>query len=53
MCVAQPLVRILDFSCVVILDANLSKYGKLSDIFGRKTMLQVSYFLFALGGAIW
>ncbi|KAF2099452.1 MFS general substrate transporter [Rhizodiscina lignyota] len=27
-------------------------YGKLSDIFGRKTMLQVAYFLFALGGLI-
>lgn len=26
-------------------------YGKLSDIFGRKTMLQVAYLLFALGGA--
>jgi MFS family permease len=32
---------------------NTSKYGKLSDIFGRKVMLQVAYFLFALGGAIW
>ena len=33
-------------------DNGTSQYGKLSDIFGKKTMLIVAYVLFTVGCAI-
>jgi hypothetical protein len=33
--------------------ADFDKYGKLSDTFGRRFMLQFSYGLFAAGSLLW
>lgn len=39
--------------CLVILFLTLLQYGKLSDIFGRKSNLTVAYIFFGVGLFIW
>jgi MFS family permease len=54
-CAVQPLVSerlLLNLSLHDFFLTNATQYGKLSDIFGRKVMLQVSYLIFAIGSAI-
>lgn len=51
-CASQPLVL---FTLLLALqhDTYESQYGKLSDIFGRKANLVVSYVFFAAGCFLW
>lgn len=54
-CACQPLVRGRRITVTMILAANWSKkkYGKMSDIFGRKPALVFAYLVFTFGCILW
>lgn len=47
LCAVQPMVSVS--ARVARIGTKWIKYGKLSDVFGRKPLLLVSYFLFGVG----